>query len=163
MKLPECLKRKTVEAERKSIKKTEGFIMNFKRTKRISKMIILAMAVVMVCGVCMVSYAASAGKVGNYCSMFGASSSSGSTCYVSVDGKNNSGSSKYMTVNLYAYNNNGNIARADYESGVVANGGTLTAALSQVQSDYRLRSTTSIYRGTSSATGQLEYLEIYIN
>ncbi|MBO5426389.1 MAG: hypothetical protein J6A25_12845 [Lachnospiraceae bacterium] len=133
--------------------------MNFKKTKRIAKTLLVAFAFVIVCGCGIVANGAA--RNGTYCYVMGSYTSDGSgTVAMTAVGNNKTTTTKMMTVSLKAYHPNGALYDEARVSLNTAAGETKTRNLWKVPVTCSGYAQTTIYAGTSISTAELENLTI---
>lgn len=131
--------------------------------KKIAMLAILGIIAVCMSG--MIGLArAGAAKRGVYSRVAGSYlADSATTIGVYAEAGNTTNASKYLTINLVAYNQSGGIYDSARASTVTSAGGTLSRMLNGVPNDLEVRVHSTIYSGTSPSTATLEALSIVIN
>lgn len=139
---------------------------NLKLRRNISIIVLSLLFTMMFGSICHASGEGSAAKSGTYCQVVGAfalsntnSSKIVGTAYV----QNLYGSTVYTALSVRTYDVSGNSKEIYNYSGKVSNKGKLYSDIITTNKSYTVKSTGSVYRGTTSTSGQLESVSITIN
>lgn len=139
---------------------------NLKLRRNISIIVLSLLFTMMFGSICHASGEGSAAKSGTYCQVVGAftlsntnSSKIVGTAYV----QNLYGSTVYTTLSVRTYDTSGKLKDIYNYSGKVSNKGKLYSDIITTSKSYTVKSTGSVYRGTTSSSGQLESVSIVIN
>ncbi len=139
---------------------------NLKLRRNISIIVLSLLFTMMFGSICHASGEGSAAKSGNYCQVVGAFvlSNTNSTKIVgSAYVQNLYGSTVYTALSVRTYDSRGNLIDTYNYSRQVSNKGKLYSDTITTNKSYTVKSTGSVYRGTTSASGQLESVSITIN
>ena len=146
----------------------KGMILNekgiFKKQRNMAIAVLAVLVMSMFGTVAFASGTGSAAKIGTYCTISGAFVKlNKSQIYGNAYIINKTGGKAYMTINLKQYDATGALYDTDSYSGVISSGGKLSTESIATLNVYTIKSTGSVYKGTSSSSGQLETLTITIN
>lgn len=139
---------------------------NLKLRRNISIIVLSLLFTMMFGSICHASGAGSAIKSGTYCQVAGAfviSNTNSSKIVGSAYVQNLYGGTVYTTLSVRTYDTSGELKDIYNYNRKVLNNGKLYSDTITANKSYTVKSTGSVYRGTTSSSGQLESVSITIN